>query len=169
MLMKARREDLGWSQEELSRRVTEYCGIVIHATAITRIEGGTRNLRLNEVAMLAQVLGIDMGYFGGPAGDAERLERNIRNELDLAQQLFHEKDNAVFRTQEEMASLTSRYARLMNERDRAADQVKQLEQLLAQARETVAQKVRARNGEPEMPRIPAPKSKPIAMRVRRDG
>jgi transcriptional regulator with XRE-family HTH domain len=46
---------LGWSQEDLSRQ----CGL--HITAISRIERGTREPRLETIVKLAKGLGIPAG------------------------------------------------------------------------------------------------------------
>ncbi len=49
------RAEKGWTQAELARRLAEV-GEPIHATAVTRLEKGTRSIRLNEWFALLQVL-----------------------------------------------------------------------------------------------------------------
>ncbi len=49
------REGLGWSQEELARRLAEI-GLRLDPTAITRIERGDRAVRIEEAVAIAQAL-----------------------------------------------------------------------------------------------------------------
>jgi transcriptional regulator with XRE-family HTH domain len=54
-LAKARR-DAGLSQAELAQRLSDELGIKVDQTAISRIEGGTRSVRLGEAVALVSVL-----------------------------------------------------------------------------------------------------------------
>ena len=63
--VRAARETRGWSQEELAVRLRKDAGIDLHQTAIARLEGGSRAIRLNEAAALAHMLNLDLRQFGG--------------------------------------------------------------------------------------------------------
>ncbi len=47
----------GWSQRELAERVTA-AGRPMNASAVTKIEGGTQGVSLNDALVLAAVLGV---------------------------------------------------------------------------------------------------------------
>lgn len=59
-LLRARRNRLGISQRTLSERLAE-AGMKIDPTAITRMETGQREPKLNEALALAEFLDIDLG------------------------------------------------------------------------------------------------------------
>ncbi|MET7705454.1 helix-turn-helix transcriptional regulator [Micromonospora sp. NPDC005413] len=71
------RELRGWSQEALARHLRESAGLELHQTAIARLERGERAIRLNEVAALAQVLGLRLDQYAGgkPPLTAEEYEQ----------------------------------------------------------------------------------------------
>lgn len=50
------RESYGWPQTELAGRLVQY-GIKLDGSAITRLERGARNIRLNEAVAIATELG----------------------------------------------------------------------------------------------------------------
>jgi hypothetical protein len=54
----------GWSQDRLVEELAKRRGLKIHQTGITRIEAGTRRVRLDEAIALAQVLNIELRYGG---------------------------------------------------------------------------------------------------------
>ena len=56
----------GWSQDRLVEELARRCGVEIHQTGITRIEAGTRRVRLDEAIALARVLDINLRL--GPEG-----------------------------------------------------------------------------------------------------
>ncbi|WP_430497870.1 helix-turn-helix domain-containing protein [Micromonospora trifolii] len=59
------REERGWSQEALARKLRDTAGIELHQTAIARLERGERAIRLNEVTALARILDLDLTEYGG--------------------------------------------------------------------------------------------------------
>ena len=84
--IKARRNELQWSQRELSERV----GYSNHST-ITRIEAGKVDVPQSKIVKFAEVLGVSVAYLMGwdekiekdPVGMAERHFEMIMDE-DLA-------------------------------------------------------------------------------------
>lgn len=56
--LKTLRQAKGWTQDDLAKRVTAKAGLKMHATAITRIEKGTREMKPEELPALAYVLGV---------------------------------------------------------------------------------------------------------------
>lgn len=59
------REARGWTQDRLRRTLREVAGIDLSSTAMARLEGGKRPIRLNEVTALARVLELDLAQYGG--------------------------------------------------------------------------------------------------------
>lgn len=58
--MRYIREEKGWSQGELSRRLLESGWSVFHQTTITRIESGSRQVRLDEAIAIANALHVTL-------------------------------------------------------------------------------------------------------------
>ena len=56
----------GWSQEDVAEKLAAQSGLAIHQTGVTRIESGSRRVRLDEALALARLLDIEM-RFGGEA------------------------------------------------------------------------------------------------------
>jgi CheY-like chemotaxis protein len=67
-IVKGRRVDLGWSQGELAVKTK------LHRTYISEVEGGARNLSLENLAKLAQGLGVGIGQLF-PNGAGQTLEK----------------------------------------------------------------------------------------------
>jgi transcriptional regulator with XRE-family HTH domain len=85
------REDRGWTQESLARRLRDLAGIDLHQTAIARLEVGKRSITLNEAAALAQLLGLDLGAYVDEASvglSPEELARLAQGLEALQVQLF---------------------------------------------------------------------------------
>lgn len=72
----AHRVQKGWSQRELAERL-ESAGVGVDASAVSRIEKGTRAVRLSEAVILAQVLDVPLETLLVPPG---RL--NVIHELE---------------------------------------------------------------------------------------
>lgn len=60
--VKNAREMRGWSQEALARHLKETAGLDLHQSAVARLEGGKRAIRLNEASALAKLLGLDLAW-----------------------------------------------------------------------------------------------------------
>lgn len=89
----------GWSQREFAERLTD-AGIAVDASAVSRIENGTRALRLVEAVVIADVLGQSLqtlllldkgeqllhavqGWGGQWANAQDRLVRSVETFTDL--------------------------------------------------------------------------------------
>lgn len=55
--MRALRVRAGYTQEQLAERLKEF-GIRLHFSAISKMESGDRQIRLNEAVALANILGV---------------------------------------------------------------------------------------------------------------
>lgn len=62
------RSSKGWSQRELAERLSS-AGIEVDASAVSRIEKGTRALRLSEAVVIAKVLGQSLPAMLSPYND----------------------------------------------------------------------------------------------------
>lgn len=77
--MKRLREENGWSQGEMARRMTDAGWPGFHQTTISRLEKGERPVRLGEARGIAQVLGTLVGQMILPTEEARSL-RNLELE-----------------------------------------------------------------------------------------
>lgn len=73
--MRLRREELGWSQGELSRRMREAGWSNFHQTTVSRIEKHERPIRLSEAGAIARVLEIPLALLELPEGVAQGITR----------------------------------------------------------------------------------------------
>ncbi|MFK0244589.1 helix-turn-helix domain-containing protein [Amycolatopsis azurea] len=85
--LRRERERLGITQAELARRSSKILGANLDPTAVTRIEQGTRAVRLDEAVALAQVLGVPLPllYSEAPVSETEAVLARCRVELAAAQ------------------------------------------------------------------------------------
>lgn len=135
--VKEARELRGWTQERLRRALLEGYGIDLSPTAMTRLEGGKRPIRLNEVSALAKLLGLDLQQYGSgiPRLSEEEYEE-ARRELqriiveqgraaERASQLEQE-GAEIMRIRKELAQQRARYEWMTGEyeveREGAAEQ-----------------------------------------------
>jgi transcriptional regulator with XRE-family HTH domain len=77
--VKRIREEQGWSQGELAKRMSDSGWDGFHQTTISRIEKGERPVRLGEARGLAKALGALVGQMILPAEQGKRLR-----DLELA-------------------------------------------------------------------------------------
>ena len=88
------REYEGWNQTEVSRRLAAY-GFTMHQSTVAKLESGTRPIRLNEVAALAQVFGLKLDELIAPlypeveADVAGDQLRRAREQLAAADEQLH--------------------------------------------------------------------------------
>lgn len=71
--VKRIREELGWSQGELAKRMSDSGWEGFHQTTISRIEKGERPVRLGEARGLAKVLGGLVGHMMLPPEEGKTL------------------------------------------------------------------------------------------------
>ncbi|MBE4716752.1 helix-turn-helix transcriptional regulator [Pseudarthrobacter sp. AB1] len=71
--VKRIREELGWSQGELAKRMSDSGWEGFHQTTISRIEKGERPVRLGEARGLAKALGALVGQMLLPAEQSKTL------------------------------------------------------------------------------------------------
>lgn len=77
------RERQGWTQAQLAERMGDL-GLSLHASAIAKIEAGSRPLRLSEAKIIALVLGETVdGMLGSDELDWPTLLADFRRALDL--------------------------------------------------------------------------------------
>lgn len=133
-LVREKREALGWSQEELARRVSAATGTTFHQTGITRIEKQARSIRLNEALVLAGVLGIELGPLAQTLNDRVRSEQNLIVTLKASQAVLENLEETAYRIRDEMEVVTARYADTMNRIQATQDNIRRVEHRLALVR-----------------------------------
>lgn len=84
--LRSEREGRGWSQEELAKRLGNK-GVHVYASTIAKIEKGTRAARLNEVAAVADLLGVSLDTLLGRSVAAKNDKMYVfKALLDAARQ-----------------------------------------------------------------------------------
>ncbi|MEU4618842.1 helix-turn-helix transcriptional regulator [Actinoplanes sp. NPDC023801] len=88
------REVRGWTQEELRAHLAER-GVRLEKTAMIRLEQGRRPIRLNEVAALAKLLGLDLQHYTGTvpqltAEEYEQAKRSLAEAIEHQERTRHE-------------------------------------------------------------------------------
>lgn len=87
--VRALRQESGWSQDELARRMTAR-GWSWYAQTVGRVEGGQRHLRFGEIDDLAAIFGVDTAAFLGEIGIRPAAAARAAIERDVLQQLATE-------------------------------------------------------------------------------
>ncbi|MDQ0117444.1 transcriptional regulator with XRE-family HTH domain [Pseudarthrobacter defluvii] len=129
------REERGWSQSELARRMTEAGWPKYTQMTVSRTEKGERPIRLNEAEALAQVFGIEMFELWLP-----RKLRRYSTEL-------HEVEKRQAQLRKDVLQLISRQetvARLADAVDLAQDEVGYAFAVLSEVPEVIVAKARAK-------------------------
>ncbi|QXV62911.1 helix-turn-helix domain-containing protein [Amycolatopsis sp. TNS106] len=91
--LRRERERLGLSQAEVARRSSEILGSNLDPTAVTRVEQGTRTVRLDEAVAIAQALDVPLPLLYSEAGALDTAALLARYRVELAQALSNwEKD-----------------------------------------------------------------------------
>src|SRR5699024_4589604 len=73
--MQKLREQRGWSQGELARRMQEVGWTSFHQTTVSRIEQGLRPVRLGESRGIAEVLGSSVDQMIRPGDGSENIRQ----------------------------------------------------------------------------------------------
>lgn len=95
------RQAHGMSQKDVSTLLSK-AGLALDTSAVSRIEKGTRALRLSEAIAIARTLGFSLADFEDavpPADDFKRRQERVDNALNAAQ-------NALILAAEELNGLT---------------------------------------------------------------
>lgn len=83
--LKEVRQGRGWSQGELAKRITD-AGFPMHQSAVSKIEAATRATPVDEVFVLAVVLGVEIPELFGEeaqrnAAEIQVLRAHVRGKL----------------------------------------------------------------------------------------
>ena len=87
------REERGWSQSEVARRMEAY-GYNWHQTTVGRVESGKRPLRLNELVHLAAMFGVSPIRLIVPNVTPDRLSDDIKAVEDARSNIVGRLDEA---------------------------------------------------------------------------
>jgi transcriptional regulator with XRE-family HTH domain len=136
-LVKSKRERLGWSQEELARRVSVATGTPFHQTGITRIESAKRGIRLNEALILASVLGIELGPLAKTLEDHRKNAERVEAALRAAEEVLVVQQEAAYQIRVESEELQGRYEQVMAKIAESQEHVSYLRALLARERAAI--------------------------------
>lgn len=119
------REERGWSQSELARRMVEAGWPKYTQMTVSRTEKGERPIRLNEMETLAQVFDVELYTLWNPRGVrllsaamqrtdqlSRDLEKAIATYLDAQRELAHRADS-LHLADEEVATVSIMAAELL--------------------------------------------------------
>jgi transcriptional regulator with XRE-family HTH domain len=124
-MVRQAREARDWTQESLRRHLADR-GVHLEKTAMIRLEQGRRPIRLNEVAVLAKLLGLDLKAYTSSMPQLTAREYAAAK-TDL-QRVIREQEQAAGRS----AELESGLAEVMRTRRDLADQRAHLEWLVGE-------------------------------------
>ncbi|MFJ8687180.1 helix-turn-helix domain-containing protein [Micromonospora wenchangensis] len=131
------REQRGWTQEQLASYLRTASGIELSPTAMNRLELGKRPIRLNEVAALADLLGLGLRYGerDEPRGQGEfdRVRLQLEKLVMRADQLRHEEETLRVNlyTAESMATAArAAHAEVVHQLRRTEQEVAEITALL---------------------------------------
>jgi transcriptional regulator with XRE-family HTH domain len=116
-LLASLREERGWSQAEVARRMEAY-GYNWHQTTVGRIESGRRPLRLNEVVHVAAMFGVSPFQLLVPNVTPARLSEDIRASEEGRAHVARQLEEARAEL-EKHSGAEERYQRLVRELERA--------------------------------------------------
>lgn len=115
------REEHGWSQAEVARRMKAY-GYTWHQTTVGRIESGQRPLRLNEVVHVAAMFGVSPIQLLVPSTTPARLSEDIEASKEGREHVMRQLADAKARLNGASAlhsDANENYQRLLRELERA--------------------------------------------------
>lgn len=97
--MREQRREVGMTQVELARRLSEQLGVHVDATAITKIESGARAVRLDEAVYIAQLLNVPIWALVSDLDPAdarmEELQRELEQQRARAESALREHEDAL--------------------------------------------------------------------------
>lgn len=127
--VRTARESRNWSQEKLAKELRDKYGLVLHQTALARLENGQRAIRLSEAMILASVLDIDIKQATtAPFIDSED---EYQKSLDFLKELESAEAAATERRNELIAQATAMHHRI-------AEQNSELDALYNESRASIA-------------------------------
>lgn len=100
-MVRERRRLLGWTQDQLRRRLLDGHGIDLSKTAMARLEQGNRPIRFNEVFALSQLMDIYLPTFGGSP---------TRSQGEEADHALYEANAALMDTTQQLAAVEAEVA-----------------------------------------------------------
>lgn len=123
------REGRGWSQEALARNLRDTTGIDLHQTAIARLERGERAIRFNEVAAMANLLGLDLTPYSStaPPLTPEEYENAVRS-LEKVREMEQDLGRREAALDGELDDLRQERGRLANMRQTLAEMTRAYEE-----------------------------------------
>lgn len=119
------REERGWSQAELGRRLAAY-GFDMHQSTVAKLENSVRPIRYNEIDALAEIFGVHVMEMIGVGDANEEFEQagRIREARRIAA-LLYEAQGLVLKLEADARVVTSELeharARLAELREQAAE------------------------------------------------
>lgn len=118
-MVRQAREARDWTQETLRRHLAER-DVHLEKTAMIRLEQGRRPIRLNEVAALAKLLGLDLQHYAGTLPQLTHAEYK-RAKVEL-ERLATEEEKIAARATEMRDRMEDELAELGRERRYLAEQ-----------------------------------------------
>lgn len=108
--VKRMREEHGWSQGELAKRMADSGWEGFHQTTISRIEKGERPVRLGEARGLAKALGGLVGHMILPSEESKAI-RNLEVQVSVTEEAARQLAGAA----EELLQLKAQLRHELNE------------------------------------------------------
>lgn len=115
--LREQRRASGLTQAELARRVSEYLPAPMGSTAITKIEGGSRPVTLNEAVYVAIVLQVSLTDLVVDRDPREVKLDELRQELERGQSRVAEADYEYRQANHAVIDIEQQIDRLLQARE----------------------------------------------------
>lgn len=83
--LREERESSGINQTEFARRLSKRLGVKVYPTAITKIEAGTRAVKIDEAVAASEILGVALATLVTGQDSTENRLDQLRRELGRQQ------------------------------------------------------------------------------------
>lgn len=134
--VRAGRQVLGLTQDQVRRRLLDNFGIDISKTAMSRLEQGERPIRFNEVAALAHILKIELLARSPKTAEAEGMDlvlaqtsarlAAVETELEIASAAHAEAVRAAEMAADRLHQVQRTHRELRSARDRLLDSLNEM-------------------------------------------
>lgn len=85
LLIRQRRNELGWSQEKLAQELNRDWGLRWYQSTVNRVETGGRTVTWDEAVVLAAILDLDLRKASGEARAAKQVIAEYRRHQVIAE------------------------------------------------------------------------------------
>lgn len=114
--MREERAGTGVSQNEIAERISHRLGYKVDGSSVTRMEAGTRKVRIEEAVAIAAELGVPLSALLRDRSALDEEIDRLHDDLTLAEWRVSKTENELRKARESMHGIKGRLAELESER-----------------------------------------------------